>query len=67
MELAEIPEGPWVEICSDIFIFRGQQYLLVVDYYSKWIEARPIQSQTSTNVIASLREIFSCFGVPKQM
>ena len=55
MEISEFPEGPWVEIGSDIFIFQSKPCLLVVDYYTKWIEAKPVLSQTSSSIITVLK------------
>ena len=60
-----LPSGPWVEVGSDLFEFEHDNYLLLVDYYSKWIEVCALPSQTSRSVISSMQTIFSCFGVPK--
>lgn len=62
MEFSEFSKGPWIEIGGNGLIFRGQPYFLVIDYYYKCIEEPPVQSQTSFYIIATLREIFSCFG-----
>ena len=32
-----LPDGPWLELGSDTLEFKGQWYLLVVDYYTTWI------------------------------
>uniref|UniRef100_UPI001C8F9047 transposase family protein n=1 Tax=Klebsiella pneumoniae TaxID=573 RepID=UPI001C8F9047 len=41
-----------------------QTYLVVVDFYSRWIEAIRINSKT---IIDKLKDIFSRFGIPKLM
>ena len=64
MEANELPDAPWVEIATDVFVFEQQLYLLVADYYSKWIEVKAIAGQTLAHIISCLRTIFSCFGVP---
>ena len=38
--------------------------LIMIDYYSKWIEAKPIAAQTSGAVMKPMKSIFSCFGIP---
>ena len=30
----EVPEGPWKKVGADLFSFGGQEYLIMVDYYS---------------------------------
>lgn len=63
-EETELPSGPWVELGSDVLEFQSQLYLLVVDYYSKWIELKKLSCQTAAAVIQAMKEIFSCFGSP---
>ena len=60
-----LPSGPWVELGSDILDFKGQLYLLIVDYYTRWIDVRRLYSLSSSEVIKELSSIFSVFGVPK--
>ena len=59
------PSGPWVELGSDILDFKGQLYLLIVDYYTRRIDVRRLYSLSSSEVIKELGSIFSVFGVPK--
>jgi hypothetical protein len=61
----ELPSGPWEAVGSDIFFFEDELYVIFIDYYSKWIEAKPVEYQTSMSVIAVMKEVFSCFGIPK--
>ena len=61
---SELPSGPCVELGSDVLEFQSQLYLLVVDYYSKWIELKKLSCQTAAAVIQAMKEIFSCFGSP---
>ena len=43
--------------------FQGKMILVVVDSHSKWIEAFPIVSATSSMVIELSRTLFAQFGV----
>ena len=54
-----LPDGPWVELGSDILDFKGQLYLLVVDYYTRWIEIRALCSMSRSEVIQEFKTIFS--------
>ena len=60
-----LPSGPWVELGSDILDLKGQLFLLVVDYYTRWIEVRPLCTVSSSEVIQELKTIFSVFGSPQ--
>ncbi|GFO24396.1 Pol polyprotein [Plakobranchus ocellatus] len=45
----EIPNRPWAKLGADIFYFGGHDYLLVVDYFSKYPEiARPSPNSYKT-------------------
>lgn len=62
------PDRPWARIYIDFFgPIQGQTYFIVVDAYSKWIEAIKMKSTTATSVIRVLRELWSRFGIPKQV
>ena len=60
----DLPSKPWEVIGSDVFILNEVYYLLMVDYYSRWIEALPISDQTSKSVITVMKKVFSVFGIP---
>ena len=43
--------------------FQGKMILVVVDSHSKWIEAYPTDSSTSSKVIELSRTLFAQFGL----
>ena len=55
---------PWEKLAMDLFQLKGKSYLLVVDYFSKYIEIQALSSTTSENVVTALKAIFSCHGIP---
>ncbi|XP_062401725.1 LOW QUALITY PROTEIN: uncharacterized protein K02A2.6-like [Sardina pilchardus] len=61
----EWPAQPWmrlhVDFCGPV---SGKMFLIVIDAYSKWIEAHPMQAITSTATIEKLRSIFATHGIP---
>lgn len=59
------PEHPWERVGSDLFEWNGEHYILVVDYYSRWIEISHLMSLSSRNVINSFKAIFARMGIPK--
>ena len=64
LSLTPLPSGPWEEVATDVFEFTGRLYLVIVDYYTRWIEAVPISAQTSGVVVSALSSVFSTYGVP---
>lgn len=60
----EIPELPWNKIGSDIFEFKKQYYLIMVDYYSNFVEVCKLSNLTSNAVIQNMKQVFSRHGIP---
>ena len=59
-----LPQGPWLRVGIDLFFYRGKDYLVMCDYYSRWIEVLALTSTTSTAVICRMKDVFARFGVP---
>ena len=59
-----LPKYPWEKLATDLFQLKGKSYLLVVDYFSKYVEVQALSSTTSANVVAALKAIFSRHGIP---
>ena len=60
----EVPSKPWVKLATDIFTFDNHNYLLVVDYTSRFPVIRRLTSMTARVVAEHLKAIFSELGVP---
>ena len=61
----EIPQYPWQIVATDLFAWNGGNYIVVVDYYSRYWEIASLRSMTSTAVIAKLRQVFARHGIPE--
>ena len=61
------PDRPWKKVGTDLFQFRRQIYLLVVDYFSRWVEFSPLRDTTSSNVINRLKVLFARYGIPETL
>ena len=60
----EYPTNPWSRIHVDhAGPVLGHTLLIVMDAYSKWIDAMPVNSTSSAETIEKLRHLFSNFGV----
>lgn len=58
-----ILDFPFLKIGIDIAEIGGRAYLIVMDYYSRWLEILKIKPKTSTAVIKKLKKFFSRFGI----
>ncbi len=62
-----IPEQPWQVIATDLFTWNNSDYIVVVDYYSRYFEVEKITSLTSNTVIQKLKAMFARFGIPQTL
>ena len=62
-----VSDLPWAMAASDIFAFEGHHYLVLVDYYSKYIEVTKLNDLTSQDTIKALKEHFSRHGIPAKL
>ena len=64
MHSHDVPRGPWIKLGVDLFEHNKKQYLLVVDYFSKFPIIRKLHSLSTGAVISELKEIFGENGIP---
>lgn len=62
-----IPDLPWQVIAADIFQIDQRYYLLLVDYYSKFIEILPVKNVTTSTIVANIKNVFARFGIPEKL
>ena len=63
----DVPQKPWHTLGSDIFFWLNANYLLVVDYYSKFPVVKKLTSIQSSTVIAHLKSVFEEHGIPSKL
>ena len=62
------PERPWQMIGTDLFELDKLNYLIVVDYFSRYIEVAAMQKTTKSHeVIRALKAIFARHGIPEEV
>ncbi|MDD9361435.1 MAG: transposase family protein, partial [Anaplasma sp.] len=59
------PDRPWQRVAMDLFHVKGKCYLLVTDYYSRYIEIALLENQRPETVILKSKSIFSRHGIPE--
>lgn len=59
----EVPNFPFEKIGSDICEIGDKFYLIIVDYFSKWIEIIKIANKTAGELIKHFKKVFSTHGI----
>ncbi|XP_063933861.1 uncharacterized protein K02A2.6-like [Zophobas morio] len=67
--MTRLPGGPWKMVAMDFLgpLQGDTNIFLVIDYYSRFYEARVMKSITAQKTIEELEEIFSRFGLPEHI
>ena len=60
-----IPNIPFEKVGADIFEHNKQHYIVIIDYYSKYMEVSKLNTVSSREVILKLQEVFCRYGIPK--
>ena len=60
-----LPELPWQKVGTDLFEWKQNTYLLIVDYYSRFIEISRLNRTTADEVIVHTKSIFARHGIPE--
>lgn len=61
-----LPGYPWERVAADLFQLNDSKFLVVVDYYSRYMEIQKLTSTSSASVILHLKAIFSRHGIPSE-
>lgn len=62
-----LPALPWQRVAMDLFELDGRHYLVVVDYYSRYLEVVRLHNQTTDAVIRALKVIWATHGVAMEV
>ena len=64
----EIPNRPWSKVASDIFEWNKEHYLVLVDYYSDWIEFDLMKNQIAAEIIdLMLKQLDARWEIPDEI
>lgn len=63
----EVPSYPWQEVGLDFMYLEGEDFLILTDYHSKFIEVRKLSKKTAESVVSSLKQIFRTHGIPRKV
>lgn len=60
----EIPNEPFKKIACDILEHSARNYLVVIDFYSNWIELIKLKGKTAHEINIEWMKLFSSYGYP---
>ena len=69
VKTTRMPERPWQDLALDLLglMPTGESLLVLVDYFSRWVEVDVIKSTSSEAIIKCLDKQFSRYGVPSTL
>ena len=67
IQLVPVPSKPWETVGTDLYQFKQSKYVVVVDYYSRYIETMLIRDERSITVINSIKSIFARHRIPENV
>ena len=67
MIASDFPDYPWQRVGADLFQLNRINYLVVVDYFSRYFEVVKLTSTASCAVIEAVKNIFSRYGIPETL
>ena len=62
-----VPERPWQKVGADIMTFKHRDYLVVVDYYSKYVELQLLSEKTAKAIVTAMKSIYARHGIPQEV
>ena len=63
MTIHPLPNGPWKKFASDIFELHSKHYIVLVDYYSNFIELESLDNLSSGAVIKFMKINIARYGL----
>uniref|UniRef100_A0A9J7ZHH2 Gypsy retrotransposon integrase-like protein 1 n=1 Tax=Cyprinus carpio carpio TaxID=630221 RepID=A0A9J7ZHH2_CYPCA len=60
-----LPSRPWQRVAADLFHWNKGNYILLIDYYSRYIEVASLTVTTTKQVMEKLKAMFARHGVPE--
>ncbi len=63
----DVPDRPWQVVGMDHFYFYGQDYLVIIDYFSKYPEVIRVHQKTAGSAIRGAKEVFARHGIPERI
>lgn len=60
-----LPDRPWQRLGVDLCEYEGKNYIVLSDYYSRFLELLHLSNTTAEQVVIKLKATFAQFGIPE--
>ena len=60
----DLPTRPWEKLGTDIFEFKGLKYLMIVDYYSRFLVIRLLSDMSTETICNHFTSVLAEYGLP---
>lgn len=67
LKTTQLPSRPWVRVGADLCELQGKNYLVVMDYFSRYLEIAYLDNITSNHVVGKLKNMFARWGIPEEL
>ena len=68
MTIHEIPQLPWEKVATDLFEYKGSHFMVIVDYFSNFIEVVSLGRDIKTNdIVKGLKINIARYGIMKTL
>ena len=57
----------FLKVGMDLLTFKGKDYLVVVDYYSKYLELLSLPHKTASTIVEQCRSVLARHGIPVEI
>ena len=63
----DVPQRPWQNLSLDLFTWNNQEFMVLVDAYSRYFEIDLLPNTKSVTIIRKLKVHFSRFGICEKL
>ena len=61
----DVTDYPFQKVGTDLFQWENSEYIVVVDYFSRYFEVQKLANMKSVTVINQMKSIFARHGIPE--
>ena len=62
-----VPAKPWELVATDLFTWGKSEYVIIVDYHSRFFEVAKLPDTKSITVITHVKSAFARHGIPSEV
>ena len=62
-----VPQRPWQNLSLDLFTWNNEEYMVLVDAYTRWFEIDLLPNTKSITIIRKMKVHFSRFGICEKL